>query len=224
MDTFTVYKITCLINNKLYIGYTKNDINYRLKQHFKKASQITNKNNKMSNAILKYGRINFKIEKLFQSLNKEEALFKEIYYISYYNTVKEGYNTTNGGEGGGKKGWVMTDEHKEKLRIANTNKIVTDETKKLISENHADVSGDKNPFFNKKHSDETKLKIADRVYIKGVNHHFYGKQMITSFKEGKEHPRSQQIIINGIEYGSLRLAAKALNMTRQKLKKLYLNQ
>ena len=46
--------------------------------------------------------------------------------------------------------------------------------------------------------------------------------MISSFKEGKEHPRSQQITINGIEYGSLTLAAKALKMTRQKLKKTYL--
>lgn len=201
MNTYTVYKITCLSNNKLYIGFTKNTPENRLKQHF--SNSIKKNKNKLARAILKYGRVNFITETIFTSINKEEALTKEIYYIKYFDTLKNGYNCNEGGTEG-------------------NNRIVTDETKKLISENHADVSGNKNPFFNKQHSDETKLKIADRDYIKGNEHHFYGKPVASSFKEGKEHPRSNQIIIDGIEYGSLRLASKALNITRQKIKKLYL--
>lgn len=201
MVTYTVYKITCLSNNKLYIGFTKHTPENRLKQHF--SNSIKNNKNKLARAILKYGRINFITETIFTSLDKEEALNKEIYYIKYFDTLKNGYNCNEGGTEG-------------------NNRIVTDETKKLISENHADVSGDKNPFFNKQHSDETKLKIANRKYINGESHHFYGKPTVSSFKEGKEHPRSQQITINGVEYGSLRLASLALNMTRQKIKQLYL--
>ena len=202
MVTYTVYKITCLINNKLYIGFTKNTPENRLKQHF---SNSTKKNkNKLARAILKYGRINFITETIFTSLNKEEALNKEIYYIKFFDTLKNGYNCNEGGTDG-------------------NNRIVTDETKKLISENHADFSGDKNPFFNKQHSEETKLKIAARDYIKGKNHHFYGKPTKSSFKEGKNHPKSQQIVVNGVEFGSLTLAAKAMNISRQTLKKRYIN-
>lgn len=222
MDIHTVYKITCLINNKIYIGYTSKKIEHRLKGHFKKA-KYNKTNHKFSNAILKYGKINFIIESIFETNDKNIALEKEIYYIKIYDTIKKGYNLSTGGECGAsgvKK--KLTEEHKEKIRLASLNKKVSDETKKLISKNHADVSGNKNPFYNKKHSKETKLKIANRDYIKGEKHHFYGKPMISSFKEGKEHPRSQQITINGIEYGSLTLAAKALKMTRQKLKKTYL--
>jgi len=42
------------------------------------------------------------------------------------------------------KGKVFTKEHREKLK-----------------QNHADICGDKNPFYKKKHSDETKKKISD---------------------------------------------------------------
>lgn len=202
MVTYTVYKITCLINNKLYIGFTKNTPENRLKQHFSRATK--NNKNKLARAILKYGRINFITETIFTSSDKNETLSKEIFYIKHFDTLKKGYNCNEGGTEG-------------------NNRIVSDETKKLISENHADVSGNKNPFFNKTHSEATKLKIGDRKYINGEDHHFYGKPVSTSFKEGKEHPRSQPITINGIEYGSLTLASKALNMTRQKIKKLFLS-
>jgi len=203
MDKYTVYKITCLINNKVYIGFTKKTAEKRLKEHFLRSTQ--NKNNKFSRAILKYGKINFKTEVIFTTYNKVEALEKEIYYIKLYNSLKKGYNSNEGGAEG-------------------KNRIVSDKTKKLISLNHADVSGDKNPFYNKKHTTETKLKIKNRVYQKGEKHHFYGKKIKTSFKSGKEHPKSQSIIINGVEYGSLSLAAKALGTYRQKIKELYLNQ
>lgn len=203
MDIYTVYKITCLINNKTYIGFTKKTPEKRLKEHLLRSAN--NKcNNKFYNAILKYGRINFKTEAIFTSFDKTEALAKEIYYINFYNSFKKGYNSNEGGSEG--KGC-----------------IVSKKTRKLISLHHADVSGDKNPFFNKKHSDDTKIKIANRPYIKGKDHHLFGKPTASSFKEGKDHPRSQPIVINGTTYESLSLAAKALGTYRQKIKELYLN-
>lgn len=203
MNTYTVYKITCLSNNKLYIGFTKLTPEKRLKQHFYNS---TKKNkNKLARAILKYGRINFITETIFSSFDKNESLNKEIYFIKKFDTLKNGYNCNEGG-------------------IEGKNKIVSEETKKLISKNHHDVSGEKNPFYNKKHSDDSKHKIGNREYSKGENHHFFNKTIGTSFKEGKDHPKSQSIIINGVEYGSLTLAAKALGTYRKKIKELYLNQ
>ena len=202
MNTYTVYKITCLSNNKFYIGFTKLTPEKRLKQHF--YNSIKKNKNKLARAILKYGRVNFITETIFTSFDKNEALNKEIYFIKEFDTLKNGYNCNEGGADG-------------------NNRIVSEETKKLISKNHADFTGDKNPFFNKTHSESTKVLIANREYINGEKHHFYNKPTKSSFKEGKEHPRAQSIIIDGIEYGSLTLASKALKITRQKIKKLYLS-
>jgi hypothetical protein len=65
----------------------------------------------------------------------------------------------------------------------------------------------------------SEMCIRDR----GKEHHLYGKKVKTSFKEGKDHPKSQPIIIDGIEYGSLTLASKALGVSRPTIKKRYLN-
>jgi len=222
MVIFTVYKITCLLNQKNYIGYTKNNIETRLKEHFKTANNRKNTKNKFSNAILKYGKHNFIVESLYQTLFKDDALEKEILFIKEFKSNEIGYNSTLGGECGGKKGRKLSKEHKEKLRIANKNKIVSEETKKLISKNHANVSGEKNPFYKKNHSEKTKKKIASRYYPTGKEHHLYGKKISTAFKEGINHPKSQKIIINNIEYGSISLASKALKISRQTIKKRYL--
>ena len=188
----------------MYVGYTKNNIEYRLKQHIKKSVFL---NTKLSKAILKYGYVNFIIEPILTTQNKNEAIEKEIYYIEKLDTFKSGYNSTLGGDGGDT---MSTKKHSE-------------ETKVKISKNHSDVKGVKNPFFGKKHSEETKKKIANRNYKKGSNHHLYGKTTKTSFKEGKEHPKAQSVTINGVEYGSLTLASKFLKMSRQTIKKRYLN-
>ena len=224
MNKYTVYKIICLTNNKVYIGFTSKKIDVRLKEHFKKAKN-NNTNNKFSNAILKYGHINFKIESIFESDDKNTAFENEIYFIKFYNSTEKGYNTSTGGECGavGATGRKLSEEHKEKIKNSNLNKVVSNETKALISANHIDVSGEKNPFYGKKHTEESKKKISSRYYKKGAEHHFYGKKINTSFKEGFDHPKSQQIEIDGVIYGSLTLAAKALGIYRAKLKKMYLN-
>ena len=190
MENYNVYKITCLINNKLYIGYTKHTINHRLTTHFRNAKKGTMLNNKFSRAILKYGNENFIIELIISTNSKIIALEKEEYFIKFYNTLKNGYNSTKGGELGG-------------------NGI-----------NHADFSGNKNPFYNKKHTNETKIKIGNRCYKNGIEHHLYGKIQTTSFRKGKEHPKSKQIKINGVIYESIRMASDILKINRPKLKKI----
>lgn len=189
-SSYKVYIIKSLINDKCYIGYTKHTLNHRLSTHFRCAKKNSMSNNKFANAILKYGIDNFLISLLFECDNKEEALNKEIFYIKEYDSVKNGYNSSKGGEVGG------------------------------ISGKHADFSGSKNPFYGKKHSEETKLKIAQREYKKGEDHHFYKTKTKTSFKEGEGHPHSIQITIDGVKYGSIQQACKILKLHRRKVIKL----
>lgn len=51
-------------------------------------------------------------------------------------------------------------ETKSKISKGNKGKLVSEETRKKLSENHADISGENHPLFGKHHSEETKNKIS----------------------------------------------------------------
>lgn len=90
-----IYKITNLINNKVYIGQTSRTIQERWEQHIRDSQKLKYS---LYLAINKYGINNFVIEQIEEcpiSLLNE----KEIYWIKYYNSYKEGYNENLGGGG-----------------------------------------------------------------------------------------------------------------------------
>lgn len=89
--------ITNLVNGKQYIGQTVNRIEDRFKQHCKK-SKLNNSKCKLSNAIKKYGKDNFKIELLEDDISSDKIDMKEIKYIEKYKTCENGYNTSRGGD------------------------------------------------------------------------------------------------------------------------------
>lgn len=93
-----IYKITNILNNKIYIGQTKRTIEVRWKGHLTSAfnSSQNSYNYPLYKDIRKYGIENFKIsiiEKCPINLLDE----KEKYWISYYNSKNNGYNQTVGG-------------------------------------------------------------------------------------------------------------------------------
>lgn len=96
-----VYQILNLINNKKYIGITK-DIKDRWQYHKTRAFQINHKeyNKVLYQAIRKYGLENFQFSILEENLTPEEARVKEKYWIQKLNTMSHdhGYNVTPGGE------------------------------------------------------------------------------------------------------------------------------
>lgn len=95
-----IYKITNLINNKSYIGCSKN-IEHRWIAH--KSESVIDKrpqyNYSIHKAFRKYGIDNFKFE-IIELLPEEDLFDREIYWIKYYNTFNNGYNETEGGQSG----------------------------------------------------------------------------------------------------------------------------
>lgn len=66
-------------------------------------------------------------------------------------------------------GKIFTDDHKQKLSISNTGVKRSNETKSKLSENAKLRIGNKNPFYLKTHSDNTKnnlsKKAKNRIWI-----------------------------------------------------------
>lgn len=101
-----IYKITNLINHKIYIGQT---IEYeeRIRHHKQTAFRENSKekDRPLYRAIRKYGLDNFKFEIIDKADSIEELNEKEIYYINKYDSCvdnEKGYNLDKGGKNGRK--------------------------------------------------------------------------------------------------------------------------
>lgn len=92
------WKVYCYTgeNNKKYVGITCNSLYFRAG---KNGIKYVNDGFAFGKAIEKYGFNYFTSEILENGLTFEEAKEKEKYYIQLYDTYKNGYNETYGGEG-----------------------------------------------------------------------------------------------------------------------------
>lgn len=108
-----IYKCTCLIAQKVYIGKTTRPINKRWNSHKSVALKKVS-NNHFHNAIRKYGHTNFKIEVVIDNVPIEELDALEVKYIEIENSFLDGYNSTKGGEG--TSGYTLSPEHIEILK------------------------------------------------------------------------------------------------------------
>ena len=188
MDSISnkVCGIYCIENNengKKYIGQSTN-ITYRFYQHRSDLKCNRHRNQHLQCAWNEHGgeKFNFYI---LEECARDELDERERFYISLFNTMNQncGYNFESGGC---------------------SNKEQSTETRKKISDNHIDVSGENNPFFGKKHSLESiemykahpnyinrrhlgeeshfaKLTLEEATYIKR-----YLKEHNTTLQEEKE--------------------------------------
>lgn len=96
-----IYKITNLINNKIYIGQTTLTLDFRLKLHISSAYNPSAKNKTiLGSAIRKYGKDNFKIELVKKCKSKQDLDNWEKLLILIAKHHQYGcYNIGSGGEG-----------------------------------------------------------------------------------------------------------------------------
>lgn len=93
-----IYKITNLINGKVYIGQTTRSLKKRWYEH---CNEFKTRKNCLAihSAIKTYGKDNFLVEEIDHATDKIDLSKKEQYWIAYYNSISpNGYNLTSGGE------------------------------------------------------------------------------------------------------------------------------
>lgn len=154
-----VYIHTCKSNNKKYVGQTcdlKNRWNNNGAKYLYKQKNGSWRQPAIAGAILKYGWDGFLHEVIKDNLTKEEADKMEIELIDKYNTTNPnfGYNIRAGGSHG-----ALSEESKDKMR-------------KTIGDSRAK---EKNAFYGKKHTQETKNKISKSAKEHAKNRDVSGK-------------------------------------------------
>lgn len=86
-----IYRITNNLNGMIYIGQTRRTVAERVKQHLYQQSKI-------GKAMTKYGTENFSIDVIDHANTQEELDFLERFWIAFYNSCENGYNTLSGGQ------------------------------------------------------------------------------------------------------------------------------
>ena len=215
-----IYKATNLLNDKYYIGKTKNTLEKRIKSH-KLAS--TKKDLVFYRAINKYGFENFKWEIIEEcndicQLNQLEK--------KYINENKNGYNVAKGGDGGDTisnhpnlesikenvskfhKGKILTEEHKEKISEAHKGKTkdwAKDTAKKMSEGNIGKPSKLKGLGLTEEHKEKISKGNKGKTKIFTEEH----KQNLSKAKEGFKNPAK------GKTYEELYGHEKALEMKQK---------
>jgi hypothetical protein len=92
---FVIYKAE-FPNGKVYIGKSKDFDSRKIKHSYSTRYY----NTKLTNAINKYGFDSIKWEIIFETEDIDIINQKEIEFISKYDSIKNGYNTSMGGDGG----------------------------------------------------------------------------------------------------------------------------
>jgi len=192
---YIIYKTTCLVNNKIYIGKHKTN---------KLADSYLGSGSILKLAIEKYGKDKFKREILFECLSEDEANRLEAEIVDEVFIARlDTYNIMLGGAGGFTyinstrqniyKGHDKQCKSAIKLAQQAATKKINElkKDKKLYNEYKQKISnsvklfykhGGKNGFAGKTHTNKTKKILSEKssIHQKGTGNSQYGTCWIYS--------------------------------------------
>jgi group I intron endonuclease len=152
-----VYVWINTINKKVYIGSSVN-LRSRIYTYFSPVSLSKTPNAPLTRAFTKYTHDDFIFGILEYGEDPKDILNLEQKYLDLY--LPE-YNILKiaGSPLGQKRSLIV----RERQRLAAKNRIISEEVQKALSEFRSSRRGELNSFFGKKHTNETKAIMRDRV-------------------------------------------------------------
>lgn len=140
-----IYIIKNNVNKKVYIGKTYNNLTTRFNEHLRDSRKKRCENRAIYSAINKHGEDSFFIELLEDNIEEELLEEREIYYINKYDSYKNGYNCTLGGDG--KRYILYTDDqviemynkHKSIKMAAKELQISIDTVSMILHKNNIEI-------------------------------------------------------------------------------------
>lgn len=198
-----IYKFTNKINNKSYIGQTK-DFQKRYNAHKSTANnpKSNDYNVPFHNAIRKYGIENFNYEILEEISENENQTFideREKYFISYFQTLttQNGYNVSQGGQGFSPK-QLSFEERIKKSSLFKPEEII-DIQNRLINDEEFDEIEKIYPQLNRSYL----LNINCGLNFKNDKLDYPLKKHSRSHFSAKEIQEIKKLIKNNVSYDQI---------------------
>lgn len=174
---YSVYCHTNKINGKKYVGATSQSVLARWEngKHYSRHTRFYRD-------ITKYGWDNFTHEVLYTNLTKDQAekVEKELIAKLDLTNPEKGYNAFRGGY---------------------ISKTVSDSTRAKLSKNS---KGSNNPFYNRKHSNESKRIMSERKPKKAVRC-IETNKLFKSLREAE--------LITGVYHSDISKVCRGLKLT-----------
>jgi group I intron endonuclease len=194
-----IYKITCLLNNQIYIGYS---VNLEKREKNYKNNNIPNQKY-IKNSINNFGWENHKFE-IIEYCEKNILKEKEIYWITYYDSFNNGLNGNRGGGG------PVT--HTEEIKKIISEKSKNNKGKRINSHWKGKLKGEE---FSKKLSMSLSNK---KSHWKGKSRGEEFSKKLSKAKKGKPLPSNNKLVLQYSKTGtfiqehiSIEQAAKHVN-------------
>ena len=192
-----IYKITNKLNNKVYIGCSKN-IQHRWIAH-KSESVLENNpqyNYSIHKAFRKYGIDNFSFE-IIESTEEKDLFDKEKYWIKFYDSYNNGYNETLGGDSGPS----MPEEQNPNAKLT-SNDVFDIRTKILQGAMLSEVY----PIY------------ADKITLRGFEHIWRGDNWINILPEAIDYVKSKEYLSKARSHARMSRMSQEQIKIRQEIK------
>ena len=222
---------------KYYVGQTIRELKDRCRDDLKGYAWHLGNDTKFANSIRKWGPDAFEQTLLEDNIKTQEELDAlEIFYIEYFDSFKNGYNSTTGGAG--TKNYKMNEEARKKCSRPgelngmygkkgelnpNYGKKRSEETTKKISIGVKKSRAEKgNPFKGHKHTEEYKNKIGKTVECKelkelGYEYHFTRIGLAEEYVKSTFNINVKRIteVCNGVQSycGTLKINGQKIRLT-----------
>ena len=187
-----IYIVINDINHKVYIGQTSTSLKRRWREH---THTDINNGTHFHNALLKYGVDKFHMY-LLEECTIDKLNEREVYYISIFNSYKDGYNMTPGGAG--VPGYKHTDEDKIKMAQASRqfwSSLSNKDRQLFIQQRATKLKGvAKSPQHRLALSESMKGKYTDKINgFYGKHHTQETKDIISKCNTGRKSNRRKPI-------------------------------
>ena len=180
-----IYGIYNFISHKWYIGQSIN-IKDRWSRHIRSLNNGKS-SNKLQRAWNKYGEENFEFMIIEECL-KEQLNARETFWFEYYDSIRNGYNTTSDPEN--KNGYKHSEETKKKISECKRGLKHSKETREKISENN------KGKRSGIRITEETRKKLKESHIGKkggvGFRHSKEQKKIWSESRKGSKVPQERR--------------------------------
>ena len=214
MERVNMYKIYEIVNKdtgRRYIGST-NNIKRRKARHKTELKHGHHSCKALQKDYNELGWEGFCMRILEDNFTKEEAHSRETALI------QESYDTNYNVSKSAKGGDLITYHPDREALLKGRHERV----KALTEKERSDIwglKGERNGMWGKKHSEETRKRISEKVGRAGKDNSFYGKKHSEETKKKlSESNTSVRITIDGVEYMGYNAGSEATGLTVSQLR------